>query len=223
MFTAFSTFDHLAWWAMEPVSFLAGVLAGFSPCSLAVLPLALAYAQQDSGSIRTRLIRAVLISLGSATGFVIMGVIIHTTFSLLRLPSFVVYGSAGILMIAMALQTIGIVELVPSRHVENHSLFATFLGAFLFGLIASFFSSPCSTPVLVGILTLTVQSETMWQAMLLMACYGAGHAVSVLCVVFFYRSFSSFLSSAVQVIRFFHWFLAALYFALGIYFLWCLF
>lgn len=97
-----------------------------------------------------------------------------------------------------------------------------FVGAFLTGILAGIFASPCSTPILVALLAIIAGDGRFFWGILLMLCYAAGHSVLVL-IAGTSVGFVQRLKGSAHYERFSFWsekILGALIFAVGIYMLW---
>ena len=85
-------------------------------------------------------------------------------------------------MIMMALQIWDIFQFIPSSFLAGRNTKRGYAGALIAGMLAGIFSSPCSTPVLVVLLTIAAaDGEALWGGFLLFV-YAAG--VSVLAIAF---------------------------------------
>jgi cytochrome c biogenesis protein CcdA len=83
----------------------------------------------------------------------------------------------GLLMVLMALQTWGIFELIPSSYLISKNTKKGFAGAFIAGILAGIFSSPCSTPVLIALLAIVAGKGSILWGILLLLLYSIGHGV----------------------------------------------
>jgi cytochrome c biogenesis protein CcdA len=169
-------------WLAPTLALLAGMLTSLTPCSLSSIPLVVAYVggtSRNNPKISFRL--SLVIALGMAITFTVLGVLA----SLLgRLLNFGTggwwYVLLGALMIAMALQTWGIITLIPSSYAQSRNTKRGYLGAFITGILGGLFSSPCATPVLIALLALVArESNPLWGTLLLLL-YSVGHSILVI-------------------------------------------
>lgn len=165
-------------WLTPFLALLAGVITSFMPCSLSSIPLVVGYvggtAQKDSKkAFRFSLIYV----LGTAVTFTVIGIIASLAGKLIGVTGSWWYIFLGILMVLMALQTWGIFEFIPSSHLLSKSTKKGGIGAFIAGMLAGVFSSPCATPVLVALIAIVAsQNNILWGAFLFIL-YSIGHGV----------------------------------------------
>jgi cytochrome c biogenesis protein CcdA len=81
----------------------------------------------------------------------------------------------------MALQTFEVFTFIKPTYLQTKNQKKGYLGAFMTGILAGFFSSPCATPVLVAILALVSNSSIWWGALLLFL-YAVGNSILVIIV-----------------------------------------
>lgn len=164
-----------AW--LAPVSALfAGVLASLMPCSLPSIPLIIAYVggtAERNG--RKALLLSLVFALGSAVSFVIMALIAVSAGKLLGIYSRGWLIFLALLMFAMAFQTWGIANFIPSLNLISKSRLTGCAGAFAAGILAGIFSSPCSTPVLIALLSVIAAEGSIVRGTVLMLFYALGH------------------------------------------------
>lgn len=165
-------------WFAPLAAFVGGVLTSFTPCSLSGASLAIAYVggverKGTSQSLKLSLVFA----LGTAVAFCVLGIVATAAGSLLGSGGGWLYIVLGVLMIVMALQVLGIVEIVPSTYLTSKNTRRGYLGALITGVLAGVFASPCSTPVLIALLAVVASSGSIvWSTVMLLA-YSVGHSI----------------------------------------------
>ena len=168
-------------WLGPLLALIAGVLAAFTPCCLSSIPLIVGYIS-GLGEKTTK--RAFLYSLtfagGTACTFVALGLIATSVGHLLGTDSVIWHIILGLLMFLMALQIWDVINIIPETDVLEKNSRRGFVGAFLTGILAGIFASPCSTPILVALLAIIAGDGRFFWGILLMLCYAAGHSVLVL-------------------------------------------
>lgn len=168
-------------WLGPLLALAAGVLAAFTPCCLSSIPLIIGYIG-GIGEKTTK--RAFLYSLtfagGTAVTFVALGLIATSVGHLLGTSSPIWHFILGVIMVLMALQIWDIFEIIPETNILNKNARRGFVGAFLTGILAGIFASPCSTPILVALLAIIAGNGALAWGILLMLCYALGHSVLVL-------------------------------------------
>ena len=168
-------------WLAPALAFLAGILTSVTPCSLASVPLVVAYV---GGTGRKDPKVAFRYSLAFALGMAITFTALGATASLLgKLLNFGASGwwylILGALMILMALQTWGIVTIIPASYAQSLNTKRGYPGAILMGVLGGLFSSPCATPVLVALLAVVARSGNPVWGIFLLLLYSIGHSVLV--------------------------------------------
>lgn len=167
-------------WLAPLIALLAGIITAFTPCCLVSVPLIMGYVGGVSEkSYKKSFTLTLYFSLGMVIVSTILGVIIALIGSMFL---FTFQGSwwylvLGIFMILMSLQVVEFIELIPSTFLTNRVKYKGKLGAFLVGMLAGLFSSPCSTPILVALLTIVAQKGDLLWGTILLLLYSVGHSV----------------------------------------------
>lgn len=192
----------------------AGALSFLSPCVLPLVPPYLCYMAGVSvetfqgqtegtpgpagGRARLALFGAALaFVLGFTTVFVMLGAGASTIGALLRTWQQELAVAAGIVIIAMGLNFLGVLR-IPLLSREARFAAggrpATGIGAYVMGLAFAFGWTPCIGPVLGPILTLAGGRETVAEGALLLATYSLGLGIPFLIAAIFSSGFMRFLS-----------------------------
>lgn len=165
-------------------SYTAGFLTSLTPCVYPMIPLTLGYLGSKGNELNKKVI--LVFTSGQILMFGIMGFIaveLGEVFGFFSQNSWVQLGTGG-LLISFAYYSWkkelpgflnNLSQYFSSRTPtiskdKNPSLWAPFL----LGLFSTLIASPCSTPVLAGVLALVAQSESRGQGVVLMAIYGMG-------------------------------------------------
>ena len=185
----------------------AGALSFLSPCVLPLVPPYLCYMAGVSmdqftdeqsnvpGARRALVIAALSFVLGFSTVFVLLGAGATGIGQFLRTWQDVIGKIAGVVIIAMGLNFLGILKLSflsmearfsPEKTAENP------FSAYVMGLAFAFGWTPCIGPVLGPILTLAGGQETVAQGAGLLAVYSAGLGIPFLIAAMFSRRFMMF-------------------------------
>lgn len=189
----------------------AGALSFLSPCVLPLVPPYLCYmagvsvddfrgdgAVSAQRATRTALVgAAIAFVLGFTTVFVALGAGASTIGRFLRVWQEPLAMAAGVLIIIMGLNFLGVLRIpLLSREARFQSSAkpATMLGSYLMGLAFAFGWTPCIGPVLGPILTLAGGRETVSDGALLLFVYSLGLGIPFLIAAFFSDAFMRFLS-----------------------------
>jgi len=168
-------------WLAPLLALLAGVLTSFTPCALSSIPLVIAYVGGTGVEPKKAAKLSLVFALGAAVTFTALGVVAASIGYFIGVGVKWWYLVLGVLMVLMALQTWGIVNLVPSTYLTGRSKRRGYLGALLTGMLGGLFSSPCATPVLVALLAVAAGSGSLFRGTMLLLLYGVGHgALAVL-------------------------------------------
>lgn len=168
-------------WIAPLLALLAGILTSFTPCSLANVPLIIGYVGgMKEKNAKTGFRLSVIFSLGTALTFVTLGVIATQAGRMLGTSSTIWYLILGVLMILMALQTWEVYQFIPSMNLITKSKMKGSIGAFIAGILGGIFASPCSTPVLIALLSIVAGKGNLIWGILLMFLYSLGHSFLVI-------------------------------------------
>ena len=179
---------------------MAGFISFLSPC---VLPLIPGYISYISGQTLNELVKkkqsVLLKTIYFSLGFSIIFIIFGATASFLG-KLFITYSMelrmiAGIIIIILSLQLIGVIKLnllnkekkYYTKKYHENSFFPIFVGgAFGFGW------TPCIGPILGSILALAAVKETIYESVLLLAFYSLGLAIPFILSGFLIQKFLVF-------------------------------
>ncbi|MBC8017633.1 MAG: sulfite exporter TauE/SafE family protein [Verrucomicrobia bacterium] len=169
-------------------AFAGGLLAGLSPCIYPMLPIVSAYVGSRTSGERTRL-SSFLLSLayvvGMATVYSLLGMVAALSGSMFgRISS-----SPWALLVAaniLILFALNILEVIPfptwfagrTRVPAAEGL----SGAFLLGASSGLVASPCTTPVLFGLLTFVATSHSVVYGAVLLFAFSMGMGVLLIVV-----------------------------------------
>ena len=163
-------------------SFLGGVIASVSPCSLAMLPIIIGYVGGYSKEkpLKT-LLQMLFFVLGTAVVFTAIGIICAVTGKVFI--SF--FGSyfgliIGSFLIVMGLKLLDILDFefpVIVKSIPKNDGGYAFLYPFLIGMVFALAGTPCSTPILAGIMAFASVSENILFAVLLLFLFALGQGL----------------------------------------------
>ncbi len=167
-----------SYWLAPLIAFVGGVLTSFTPCSLSSIPLIIGYVGGTQAyDTRRAFVLSLIFAVGSAVTFTLLGVIAATAGSLIGTQAGMWYIFLGILMVLMALQTWGIYDFIPSTALLAKNTRKGQSGAFIAGILGGIFSSPCSTPVLIALLSIVASQGSLAYGVVLLLLYSIGHGI----------------------------------------------
>lgn len=168
-------------WIAPLLALLAGVLTSVTPCSLSGVPLIIGYVGGvGEKNTKKAFTYSVIFSLGTAFTFVLLGILASSLSILMGKYMTYWYLFLGIVMVLMALQTWEIFDFIPSSRLLGKNKKKGAIGAFLAGVMAGIFSTPCSTPVLIALLAIVGGSGNLLYGIVLMLLYSVGHSALVM-------------------------------------------
>ena len=152
------------------LAFAAGAVSSLGPCAL---PRCLAAAGMAQDSLRTSAARFVLLQAGLTAGYCCLGLGSSFVAALVRHSSLFYLVLAGFLCISGIRALVG--NAPRCEHTGTRSLSAG--GIFLMGASFAFIVSPCCTPIVLAVGTL---SASPVYAAGIMAAFAAGHGITML-------------------------------------------
>ncbi|MCH2227234.1 MAG: cytochrome c biogenesis protein CcdA [Candidatus Caenarcaniphilales bacterium] len=161
---------------MLSLGLIGGLLSSLSPCVLSLLPLNLAYIGTiDIEDRRQAFNKAILFVLGVSLVLSLLG-----AFSSLAFAVFSEFRSAlnigiGVFIIFMAIMVLGWIELPLPRFFKEMPQ----ANPFVIGLIFALISSPCSSPVLFGVLSMASTAGSVAASVLVMFFYSLGYTAII--------------------------------------------
>jgi len=178
----FSNTNQTAWYLLLIGSFLGGVIASLSPCSLAMLPLIIGYVGGYSKETPLRtFLQLCCFILGTAIVFTAIGIICALTGSVFASA----FGGYFTLIIASLLLVMGlklleildfetptIIKSMPTN--SNNSIY---LYPILLGIAFALAGTPCSTPILAGIMAFAAIGKNLTLAILMLFLFALGQGV----------------------------------------------
>lgn len=159
-------------------TYLAGFLTSLTPCVYPLIPLSLGYLGSQKDGLKRSTV--VSFSFGQMFMFSLLGLIavqVGDVFGSLSENVYLQFGMAGLLLIFAYYSWF---EKLPAFLQKFNNIGTgsekptSAFGAFTAGFLSAVVASPCSTPVLAGVLVMISQAENRIEGMSLMFVYGAG-------------------------------------------------
>lgn len=172
----------LTWILMFGSAFLGGVIASISPCSLAMLPLMIGYVGGCSKETPVRtFVQLSCFIFGTAIVFTIIGIICAVTGSVFASA----FGGYFTLIMASALLVIGlkitevldfeipvIIKSMPQNNTNSLVLYPILLG-----IAFALAGTPCSTPILAGIMVFAAMGKNLAAAIIMLFLFAIGQGI----------------------------------------------
>ena len=169
------------WMLMFAASFAGGVLASISPCSLAMLPLIIGYVGGYSKETPLRtFIQLCCFIFGTAIVFSIIGIICAVTGSVFAstLGGYFTLIMASLLVMGLKLTDVlefDMPVIIKAMPVNNTN--SLFLYPVLLGIAFALAGTPCSTPILAGIMAFAAMGRNLAAAVLMLFLFAVGQGL----------------------------------------------
>lgn len=175
------------------IAFLAGIISSLSPCSLGLLPLIIGYVGGYSKERNKALfVQMLSFSLGLSFVLSVIGVLCAITgraFTGFATPVVLLLFASFI--IVMGLNLLGFIEIqFPSiiKKMPQNKGGSLFVFPFLVGSVFALAASPCSSPILAGILAVATISTNYLFAIALLFCFALGQCLIIILFALFTSS-----------------------------------
>ena len=156
---------------------LGGVLSSFLPCSLSSLPLIISYVSAGKRDTKSSFLLSLVFAAGMAVTYTFLSLIALALGNIIGTTGHLWYLILAVLMLMMGLQMLGVFNFIPSCYLQTKDQLRGYPGALLAGILSGVFSSPCSTPVLVAVLSIASMADGVLFSALLLLCYSIGYSV----------------------------------------------
>lgn len=164
------------------LSFLGGLIASISPCSLAMLPMIIGYigGYSDEKPSKT-LVQMIFFVLGTAVIFTLIGIICAITGKVFVSFAGGYFGLfiAAIVLI-MGLKLVGVLDFelpVMIKEIPQNKAQSTYLYPILLGAVFALAGTPCSTPILAAIMAFASLSASLAQAVVMLFLFAIGQGL----------------------------------------------
>ncbi len=180
------------------LAFLGGLLASFSPCILALLPVNLSYIGTLKVASRwDAFVKAGWFVLGTVTVLSLFG--LFSSFATAIIVDFkgVIHLFIGVIILLMGLSFAGIIHLpLPQTQVS-----LPVAGSYGVGVTFALVSSPCASPVLFAVLAAAAASGSQILSVLTMVSYALGYTA----IIFFASLFTGLVKQSRVLLQYSDW------------------
>lgn len=195
------SFSGGAWYWMLIASFVGGVLASISPCSLAMLPLIIGYVGGYSKETPFRtFLQLCCFILGTAIVFTLIGIACALTGSVFAsaMGGYFTVLVASLLMV-MGLKLLGVLDFeTPTiiKAMPQNTTNSIFVYPVLLGITFALAGTPCSTPILAGIMAFAAMGKNIALAIVMLFLFALGQGVILILAGLFTSSLKNMKSLA---------------------------
>lgn len=167
------------------ISFIGGIISSVSPCTIAILPIILAYVCGMSNNSNSELaLKLLSFSVGLSSVMGILGLICALSGQVLgSFTSPILLLIFGSVMMTLGLQLAGIIDIpMPAliKKIPQSETTSLFWYPFIIGVLFAFLSSPCSTPILVGIMAVATVSSDYLKSFLMLFSFAFGQCIIII-------------------------------------------
>ena len=198
------------WFLMFLASFAGGIIASISPCSLAMLPLIIGYVGGYSKETPFRMfIQLLFFIFGTAIVFSIIGIICAITGSVFAsaLGAYFTLIMASLLLV-MGLKISGILDFdmpVIIKAIPTNSTNSLFIYPTILGITFALAGTPCSTPILAGIMAFAAIGKNLPAAVIMLFLFAIGQGLILIIAGLFtsgvknLKRFSSYSNTLMKI------------------------
>ncbi len=199
--------------------FLAGLVSFISPCVISIIPLYLAYFSKNDKNRIERVIKTILFCFGLLSVYFIISLFINGIGAIINKYSVYLSLIAAIILVFMGLVQLDILEIkifkktkdFNSDRMGSLNYLKTFIMGFLFGLSWT----PCISPTLTAIITLSIASTSLLSSFYILI-YGLGFTLPFIILSLLSDKFINALSKNQDNYKFFIKAMAVLLIILGL-------
>lgn len=177
------TGSNFPWW-IYLISFLGGIIASLSPCSLGILPIIIGYiaGYSNKSNIKT-FFQMTFFVLGMATILTTIGLFCALSGKIF-LNQYAAYFSLFIngIILLMGLNLLGLLDInmpVFIKEMPQNNGHDLFLYPIIIGILFALASTPCSTPILAGIMGYASLSANIITACLMLFLFALGQGLII--------------------------------------------
>ena len=197
----FSDTSQTTWYILLFASFIGGLLASLSPCSLAMLPLIIGYVGGYSKETPLKtFLQLCCFILGTAVVFTAIGVFCALTgrvFASAMGGYFTLIMAS--LLLTLGLKLLGILDFeTPTiiKAMPTNTTNSRFLYPILLGITFALAGTPCSTPILAGIMAFAAIGKNLSIAILMLFLFALGQGLILILAGLFTSSIKNMKSLA---------------------------
>ncbi|MEN6348969.1 MAG: cytochrome c biogenesis protein CcdA [Syntrophomonas sp.] len=163
--------------------FLGGVITSIGPCNLAMVPAIMAYVGGQIEINQTRSFwLSVFFTLGSATTFMILGVVIALVGGIFGSTQSILYYLVGAVCIMVGLSLLHLfqINLPWFSALQQYTPRRGIFGAYALGMVMGLAGSQCGTPILFAILSIVMLKGSIVYGAILLFFYALGRGLPVI-------------------------------------------
>lgn len=200
------------------ISFIGGIIAFLSPCTLPLLPVYISYISgvglssenAENNTDKKKRVKMFLHTLSFVIGFtiifVLMAVIVSYFGNFARkiLYNDLLFKILGLIVIIMGIQMTGIVKLgflANEKKVQINFKKKSYFASLFLGMAFAVGWSPCTGPILGSVLALAATSSTVIQGILYLVSFSLGLGIPFLILALFMDYFTDMISKSGKTVK----------------------
>ncbi len=165
--------------------FMAGLVTSFGPCNLSMAPIIIGYVGGMDAGRKRSLALSVAFTLGTATTFMLLGLLISAVGGLFGTSKSILYYIVAAVCVVLGLSLLGVIKLNISfggKILEGVKNAQGMGGSYLLGLVMGLVGSQCGTPILLVILSLAMAKGQWLYGAALLFVYAVGRGIPLILV-----------------------------------------
>ena len=165
--------------------FLAGIATSITPCNVSMVPVIIAHVSGAQAGRREGFALSSFFTLGTATTFMLLGLVIATIGGIFGTSQRVIYYFVAGVCIVIGLNLLGLIPLNFSfgygltERVSNRK---GFLGSYILGLVMGLAGTQCGTPIMLAILSIALANGQWLYGAILLFIYALGRGVPIVVI-----------------------------------------
>ncbi len=165
--------------------FLTGILTSITPCNVSMIPIIIAHVSSSEAGRKQGFILSVFFTLGTATTFMLLGLVIATIGGIFGTSQSIIYYFVAAVCVVIGFNLLG---LLPLNFSFGYGLTDKVgsregpLGSYILGLIMGLAGSQCGTPILLAILSIAMANGQWLYGLTLLFVYALGRGVPIVVI-----------------------------------------
>lgn len=176
--TSFSLYGYI-------LVFIAGIITSITPCNVSMIPIIIGHVGGMEAGKTKGFLLSLFFSLGTATTFMILGLIIAAIGGIFGVAQSVIYYFVAFICLLIGLNLMGVFTLNFSYGdglLNRLGKQEGYGGSFILGLVMGLAGSQCGTPIMFAILSIALASGQIIYGATLLFVYALGRAVPIIAI-----------------------------------------
>lgn len=165
--------------------FLAGIITSITPCNVSMIPIIIGHVGGMEAGRRKGFFLSLFFSLGTATTFMLLGLIIAAIGGIFGVAQSVIYYFVAFICILIGLNLMGLYNIninYGGGLLNKVGDQEGYKGSYTLGIVMGLAGSQCGTPVMFAILSIALASGQIIYGATLLFIYAMGRAVPIIAI-----------------------------------------